>query len=162
MSCSLIWAEFLRTINQTQYRLVEPPTIFTCFVPFQRQWLRLSLVEEIKKSSSKWIKTKGAHYSNFYWQDGYGGFSVSNSGVDAVKRYILNQKKHHEKVSFTDEYKNLLEVYGIPYEERYLWCFDYAHYGAWYYYGSSYVGLGPTLPYIRPTAFIHHISFLKA
>jgi putative transposase len=78
------------------------------------------LVEEIKKSSSKWIKTKGAHYNKFYWQDGYGGFSVSNSGVDRVKTYILNQKKHHEKVTFTDEYKNLLEAYGIPYEDRYL------------------------------------------
>jgi putative transposase len=78
------------------------------------------LVEEIKKSSSKWIKTKGAHYSNFYWQDGYGGFSVSNSGVDTVKSYILNQKKHHEKVLFMDEYKNLLEAYGIPFEDRYL------------------------------------------
>jgi putative transposase len=88
------------------------------------------LVEEIKKSSSKWIKTKGAHYNNFYWQDGYGGFSVSNSGVDGVKRYILNQKKHHEKVSFMAEYKNLLEAYGIPYEDRYLSEFYFAHYGA--------------------------------
>ena len=78
------------------------------------------LVEEIKKSSSKWIKTKGVHYKNFYWQDGYGGFSVSNSGVETVKRYILNQKKHHEKVSFMDEYKTLLEAYGITYEDRYL------------------------------------------
>jgi putative transposase len=78
------------------------------------------LVEEIKKSSSKWIKTKGAHYKNFYWQDGYGGFSVSSSGVEPVKRYILNQKKHHEKVSFIDEYKTLLEEYGIPFEDRYL------------------------------------------
>jgi putative transposase len=78
------------------------------------------LVEEIKKSSSKWIKTKGDHYKNFYWQDGYGGFSVSNSGVEKVKGYILNQKKHHEKVSFIDEYKTLLEAYGIPFEDRYL------------------------------------------
>ena len=78
------------------------------------------LAEEVKKSSSKWIKTKGAHYKNFYWQDGYGGFSVSNSGVDIVKKYILNQKKHHEKVSFMDEYKNLLKAYGITYEDRYL------------------------------------------
>jgi len=78
------------------------------------------LVEEIKKSSSKWIKTKGVHYKNFFWQDGYGGFSVSNSGVETVKRYILNQKKHHEKVSFMDEYKTLLEAYGITYEDRYL------------------------------------------
>ena len=78
------------------------------------------LAEEVKKSSFKWIKTKGVHYSNFYWQEGYGGFSVSNSGVEAVKRYILNQKKHHEKVSFKDEYKSLLEAYGIPFEDRYL------------------------------------------
>lgn len=78
------------------------------------------LVEEIKKSSSKWIKTKGSHYNNFYWQDGYGGFSVSNSGIDSVKKYILNQKKHHEKVSFIDEYKNLLDAYGILYEDRYI------------------------------------------
>jgi putative transposase len=78
------------------------------------------LAEAVKKSSSKWIKTKGVHYRNFYWQDGYGGFSVSKSGVDAVRLYILHQKKHHEKVSFMYEYKNFLEEYGISYEERYL------------------------------------------
>jgi REP element-mobilizing transposase RayT len=78
------------------------------------------LVEEVKKSSSKWIKTKGPEYTSFYWQDGYGGFSVSSSLVDIVKNYIKNQKKHHEKVTFIDEYKQLLEEYGIPYEEKYL------------------------------------------
>ena len=78
------------------------------------------LAEEIKKSSSKWIKTKGKQYRNFYWQDGYGGFSVSKSGIDAVKDYILNQKSHHEKVSFMDEYKTLLKVREIPFEDRYL------------------------------------------
>jgi REP element-mobilizing transposase RayT len=78
------------------------------------------LAEEIKKSSSKWIKTKGEQFRNFYWQDGYGGFSVSNSGIDAVKAYILNQKKHHEKVSFMDEYITLLKAHEIPFEDRYL------------------------------------------
>jgi hypothetical protein len=78
------------------------------------------LAEEIKKSSSKWIKTKGEHFRNFYWQDGYGGFSVSNSAVDIVKQYILDQKKHHGKVTFIEEYKALLKAYGIPYDERYL------------------------------------------
>jgi hypothetical protein len=78
------------------------------------------LVEEIKKSSSKWIKTKGAHYSNFYWQDGYGGFSVSSSGIDGLRRYILNQKEHHKNLSAIDEYKKLLDEYRIPYEDRYL------------------------------------------
>ncbi len=78
------------------------------------------LVEEIKKSSSKWIKTKGEKYLNFYWQDGYGGFSVSSSGLEAVKKYILTQKEHHKKLSVIDEYKNLLDAYGIHYEDRYL------------------------------------------
>jgi REP element-mobilizing transposase RayT len=78
------------------------------------------LVEEIKKSSSRWIKTKGAHYNNFYWQDGYGGFSVGSSGIEGLKRYILNQKEHHYHLSAIDEYKKLLNEYGIQYEDRYL------------------------------------------
>jgi putative transposase len=78
------------------------------------------LVEEIKKSSSKWIKTKGEHYHNFYWQDGYGGFSVSNSGVESVKKYIVTQKEHHKNVSWIDEYKKLLDAYNITYEDKYL------------------------------------------
>lgn len=78
------------------------------------------LSEEVKKSSSKWIKTKGSKYKDFYWQDGYGGFSLSYSGVSSIKTYILNQKKQHEKISFLDEYKALLEEYGITYDERYI------------------------------------------
>jgi putative transposase len=78
------------------------------------------LVEEIKKSSSKWIKSKGPQYRNFYWQDGYGGFSVSNSGIEPVKKYIITQKEHHLKLSALDEYKKLLDAYGIQYDEKYL------------------------------------------
>jgi putative transposase len=78
------------------------------------------LVEQVKKSSSKWIKSKGLEYTNFYWQDGYGGFSVSNSQLDVVINYIRNQKTHHHKFKFIDEYKRLLDEYGIAYEDRYL------------------------------------------
>jgi len=78
------------------------------------------LVEEVKKSSSKWIKTKGSIFNDFFWQDGYGGFSVSNSGINSLKQYILNQKEHHQKVSTLEEYKKLLDEYGIPYEDKYL------------------------------------------
>ena len=78
------------------------------------------LVEEIKKSSSKWIKSKGSMYRNFFWQNGYGGFSVSHSMLKVVKNYITNQKQHHGKVSFIDEYKALLQEYGIAYEEKFL------------------------------------------
>jgi putative transposase len=78
------------------------------------------LVEEVKKSSSRWIKTKGKGYETFYWQDGYGGFSVSNFHVEVIKNYISNQKQHHLKTSFLEEYKKLLDEYSITYDEKYL------------------------------------------
>ncbi|MFN8239789.1 MAG: IS200/IS605 family transposase [Bacteroidales bacterium] len=79
-----------------------------------------SLMEEVKSSSSKWIKTKGDVYRNFYWQDGYGGFSISRTLVEATKKYIDNQPEHHMKTEFIDEYKTLLNDHGIPFEDRYL------------------------------------------
>ena len=78
------------------------------------------LLEEVKKSSSKWIKSKGYEYRNFYWQDGYGGFSVGWSQVDTVKNYIKSQKEHHQKISFIEEYRRLLDEYGIDYDKKYL------------------------------------------
>src|SRR6266446_7476100 len=63
------------------------------------------LAEEIKTSSSKWIKTKGREFRNFHWQRGYGAFSVGQSNVTLVKRYILGQKKHHKSITFQDEYR---------------------------------------------------------
>ena len=80
----------------------------------------MTLLEEVKSHSSKWMKTKDESLKNFYWQDGYGGFSVSNFHVDAIKNYISKQKEHHLKTSFIDEYKKLLDEYGIVYEEKYL------------------------------------------
>ncbi len=79
------------------------------------------LLEEIKRSSSKWIKTQGTKYHNFYWQNGYGAFSVSESLVDRVKRYVERQEEHHARKSLQEEYLALLEKYGVEYDERYLW-----------------------------------------
>ena len=79
------------------------------------------LVEEIKRHSSRWIKTKGTHYSKFAWQGGYGGFSVSPSLHDKTKRYIQDQEKHHQKMSFKEEYLLFLKEYGVGYNENYLW-----------------------------------------
>jgi hypothetical protein len=59
-------------------------------------------------------------YKNFYWQDGYGGFSESSFHVEVLKNYISNQKQHHQKISFLEEYKLLLDEYGIEYDEKYL------------------------------------------
>ncbi len=79
------------------------------------------VVEEIKKSSSKWLKTKGDAFQSFYWQNGYGGFSVSQSDTDVVIRYIEKQEEHHHKMTFQEEYRKFLEKYRIPYDERYVW-----------------------------------------
>jgi len=79
------------------------------------------LVETLKTSSSKWIKTKGCEFAGFHWQSGYGAFSVSQSDADAVVAYIKNQPAHHEKISFQEEYRRFLIRYKIPYDERYVW-----------------------------------------
>ncbi len=79
------------------------------------------LMEEIKRHSSRWIKAKGVHYKNFFWQGGYSGFSVSQSVHQRTKNYIENQKEHHKKTSFKDELLAFLTEYGVDYDERYLW-----------------------------------------
>jgi REP element-mobilizing transposase RayT len=78
------------------------------------------LMEELKANSSKWIKTKGDAYKNFYWQDGYGAFSVNPSQVEVVINYIAKQKEHHGKKNFQDEYRAILDKYAIEYDERYV------------------------------------------
>jgi REP element-mobilizing transposase RayT len=80
-----------------------------------------ALVGELKKGSSKWIKTKGARFRNFGWQDGYGAFSIGESNVAALKKYISRQKEHHRVRTFESELLSLLERYGVEYDERYLW-----------------------------------------
>ena len=79
------------------------------------------LLEKVKKRSSKWIKTKGPEYRDFSWQGGYGVFSVGEFGVERVKRYIADQKKHHRTVTFKDEFREFLYRYGIEYDEKYVW-----------------------------------------
>lgn len=81
----------------------------------------VKLLEEIKSHSSKWMKTKGESLKNFYWQDGYGAFSVNPTEVDTVIRYIDNQAEHHEKKTFQDEYRAFLKKYKVEYNERYVW-----------------------------------------
>lgn len=81
----------------------------------------MKLMEELKSHSSKWIKTKGTGYENFYWQDGYGAFSVNPSEIDTVIAYIANQHEHHSKKTFQDEYRAFLKKYNVEYEEKYVW-----------------------------------------
>src|SRR5438034_11672774 len=79
------------------------------------------LVEEVKTSSSKWIKTKGREFSAFHWQRGYAAFSIGQSNVASLKGYIERQKEHHKRVTFQDEYRKFLKAYGINYNEKYVW-----------------------------------------
>jgi REP element-mobilizing transposase RayT len=81
----------------------------------------VQLMQELKANSSKWIKTKGEKYKNFYWQDGYGCFSVNPAQVAIVERYITNQKAHHNNKKFKQEYRAFLKEYKVEYDERYLW-----------------------------------------
>ena len=81
----------------------------------------MKFMEEIKSHSSKWLKTKSNLLSNFYWQNGYGAFSVNPREVDIVVDYIKNQEKHHLKRTFQDEYRTFLKKYNIDYDERYVW-----------------------------------------
>lgn len=79
------------------------------------------LLEEIKKNSSKWIKSKGNQFQDFSWQKGFGAFSVSVSQQNIVEKYIATQKEHHKTMTFQDEYRKLLQLHKISYNEEYVW-----------------------------------------
>jgi REP element-mobilizing transposase RayT len=80
-----------------------------------------SAVEDVKKASSKWIKTQGEQFAGFAWQAGYGVFAVSESNVPVVREYIANQQEHHRRKSFQEEYRAFLERHQIAFDERYVW-----------------------------------------
>ena len=80
-----------------------------------------TLMKYLKKDSSVWIKTRSPIFRTFHWQDGYGAFSISKADLAILKRYLANQREHHKKRSFQEELLQLLDEYGIEYDERYLW-----------------------------------------
>lgn len=79
------------------------------------------LVEELKTGSSKWFKTQGDRYATFAWQNGYGAFSVGQSQLDDLRRYIANQREHYRILSFQDEFRAMLTKYQVDFDERYVW-----------------------------------------
>ena len=78
-----------------------------------------NLMEHLKASSSKWLKTQGSLM--FAWQRGYGAFSVSQSQVDSVVAYIQNQEEHHRIITYEEEYRSFLKGYRVAFDERYVW-----------------------------------------
>ena len=79
------------------------------------------IVEEIKRNSSRWIKNLDpAYYHFFAWQGGYAAYSISQSVVDKTLQYIANQKEHHTKHSFAEEYRAFLQLYNVEYDENFV------------------------------------------
>ncbi len=117
--------KYLATILKS---LESPPIVINGVLDHVHILCRLSrnhaiktVLGEIKADSSKWIKTKGAAYADFYWQAGYGAFSVSQSKVDDVRRYILEQERHHQRMTFQDEFREICLRHGIEIDEQYVW-----------------------------------------
>ena len=77
------------------------------------------LVGDIKRETSKWMKEQGV--AKFYWQRGYGAFSIGQSQVGNVSAYIRSQKEHHKKQTFQDEFRALCQKYEVEVDERYCW-----------------------------------------
>lgn len=90
-----------------------------CLCQMSRTISIAKLIEEMKTESSVWVKSQGVE--DFYWQGGYGAFSVSQSNAPQVKVYIANQEERHRRVSFQDEFRALLQRHGIEFDERYVW-----------------------------------------
>jgi REP element-mobilizing transposase RayT len=79
------------------------------------------VVGQVKKSATDWLRARGPQFADFHWQGGYGAFSVSQSAVEEVRTYIRNQREHHRKVSFQEEFRTFLKRYEIEFDERYVW-----------------------------------------
>jgi len=117
-------ATVLRDIDPTQsqaYRVggVEDHVHIAASLP--RTVTISKLFEIVKKESSIWIKKQGTNYQQFYWQKGYGNFSVAPSQLEQLIGYIDKQEEHHKTQSFQDEYRKLLQKYNIEFDERYVW-----------------------------------------
>ncbi len=76
-------------------------------------------LQELKPNVTNWAKRE--IHPKFEWQNGYGGFTIGESQIEIVRRYIQNQEEHHKKISFEEEFKDLLRKAGIEFDEKYLW-----------------------------------------
>lgn len=90
-------------------------------VSLSKNVLLPDIVGDIKRDSSKHIKTLDDEFHKFQWQDGYAAFSVGHTQIEDVRRYIANQKSHHLKQTFEDEMRMFFKKYEAEYDERYVW-----------------------------------------
>ena len=106
--------------NQKLLAINGMPDHIHIFIGMKPSCCLSDLVREVKKASNEFVNKKGFTRSRFEWQEGYGSFSYSHSALDNVIKYIQNQKEHHKKLSFKDEYKEFLIQYRIEHKDEYL------------------------------------------
>ncbi len=119
-----VWAYMSRILQNLQCHSitvggVDDHTHIKCNLTKKHR--SIDVLEELKKDSSKFVKTLGPELKKFGWQDGYGLFSVSPSHAAVLNRYILNQEEHHKTETFQEEFLRILNKYGVEYDVRYLW-----------------------------------------
>ncbi len=106
--------------NQKMLRINGMPDHIHFLIGMKPDCNLSDLIREVKKSSTNYIKENKITKFNFNWQTGFGAFSISHSQLDKVINYIINQKEHHRKRSFKEEYIELLNKYMVEYDEKYL------------------------------------------
>jgi len=106
--------------NHKMLQINSMPDHIHIFIGMRPDQSISSLIQNVKTESSKWIKDQKLCSHPFAWQEGYGAFSYSKSQIPAVVKYIKNQKAHHQKVTFLDEYRKLLTLFDIEWDERYI------------------------------------------
>ena len=111
----------LRDLDSSALEINSEPDHCHVLFLLSRTHTLSDVVGQLKRGSSAWLKTQGSIYSAFHWQNGYGAFSVSQSGVDEVREYIRRQHEHHQRVTFQDEFRAFLRRYQIAFDERYVW-----------------------------------------
>ncbi|KPJ55946.1 MAG: transposase [Planctomycetes bacterium DG_58] len=111
----------LREFDSRPIQIDNMPDHVHILCCLSRKFALSKVIEEVKKASSKWMKTKSQRLRGFYWQGGYGASSVSQSNVKVVRKYIADQEQHHRKMTFQDELRAFLKKHRIEYDERYVW-----------------------------------------
>lgn len=115
----------INSMGHKSYAVNGMPDHVHVFMSFNPKESPSETIKEIKRASSNFINSKNWFPGKFQWQNGYGCFSYGKSQIDSVVKYIMNQKQHHSKKSFREEYISFLRKFDIEYDERYL--FDFIH-----------------------------------
>jgi REP element-mobilizing transposase RayT len=110
-------------INETSCKTIAVNGVedhIHCFLGLKPVVSISELMKAVKGKSSKYVNDHHLTKHRFEWQEGYGAFSYSHSHIDRVYKYIQNQEEHHRKQTFRAEYKDLLNKFKVPYDERYI------------------------------------------